>query len=136
MTAASASMFSATVRPSLSVSASSESMSVAGDAAKCATMSPARVWNCSFLATKSVSDASSIIAPSAAATRPFEAVRSPRLAALASPLTRRTSSALSKSPSASSRAFLHSIIPAPVASRSFFTSAAEKFAMLFSGSFA
>src|SRR4051794_15023375 len=37
--------------------------------------------------------------------------------------------ARSRSPSASSSAFLHSIIPAPVASRSFFTSAAEKFAI-------
>src|SRR5512140_2637973 len=93
-------------------------------------MSPASVWNCSFLATKSVSDASSIMAFSAAATRPFAAVRSaPRFAAFALPLTRSTSTALSKLPSASSRAFLLSIIPAPVASRSFFTSAAEIFAI-------
>ena len=66
------------------------------------------------------------------ATRPLEAERSaPRLAALAWPLTRRISTALSKSPSASVSAFLQSIMPAPVASRSIFTSAAEIVAMSF-----
>ncbi len=89
-------------------------------------MSPARVWKSSPLATKSVSQASSIIAPSAAAIRPLDAVRSPaRFCTFAPDLTRRTSTALSRSPSASSSAFLQSIIPAPVRSRSFFTSAAE-----------
>ena len=57
-------------------------------------MSAASCWNCSFLATKSVSQLSWIIAPSAAATRPLLAVRSaPRLAALAAPLTRSNSAA-------------------------------------------
>jgi hypothetical protein len=60
----------------------------------------------------------------AAATRPLLASRSARLATLAAPVIRRISVAASKSPSASVRAFLASIIPAPVASRSFFTSAA------------
>src|SRR4051795_10466237 len=60
---------------------------------------------------------------------PSLAARSPRLAAEAWPLTRRISIALSMSPSDSVRAFLQSIIPAPVASRSFFTSAAAMFAM-------
>ena len=64
------------------------------------------------------------------ATSPFGADRSAlRLAALAWPLTRRISTALSKSPSASVSALLQSIMPAPVASRSFFTSAAEIVAM-------
>ena len=89
-------MLSSTVLPSFRVSPLSESTSVAAEFAKCVTMSCARVWNCSFLATKSVSDASSIIAPSAAATRPLEASRSPaRFSALASPLTRRISTARS-----------------------------------------
>ena len=43
---------------------------------------------------------------------------------------RSSSTALSKSPSASSRAFLHSIIPAEVRSRSFLTSAAVMVAMV------
>ena len=66
------------------------------------------------------------------ATRPLLAVRSaPRLAApLAAPLMRRISTASSKSPSASSSAFLQSIMPAPVRSRSFLTSAAVKFAIV------
>ena len=101
------------------------STSVASDLTKWATMSLASVWNCSFLATKSVSQASSIMAFSAAAIRPLLVSRSaPRLAALPAPLMRSSSTALSKSPSAASRAFFASIIPAPVASRSFFTSAA------------
>ena len=94
-------------------------------------MSAASCWNCSFLATKSVSQLSSIIALSAAATRPLVAVRSaPRSLTLVSPLMRSSSAALSKSPSASSRAFLAAIIPAPVASRSFLTSAAVMFAIV------
>ena len=84
----------------------------------------------SFLATKSVSEFSSTRAPPEVATSPAVASRSaPRLAALAAPLVRSTSTAASKSPSASSSAFLQSIIPAPVVSRSFLTSAAVKFAM-------
>src|SRR5579864_3707159 len=55
-------MFSSTVLPSFIVSLLSESMSVADEPVKCATMSFASVWNCSFFATKSVSDASSILA--------------------------------------------------------------------------
>jgi hypothetical protein len=42
---------------------------------------------------------------------------------------RRISIALSMSPSDSTRAFFESIIPAPVRSRSFFTSVAVMFAM-------
>src|SRR4051812_32777218 len=79
-----------------------------------------------FFATKSVSLLSSTSAEPEAATSPAEAVRScPRFFILSWPLTRRTSAALSKSPSASLRAFLQSIIPAPVRSRSRLTSAAE-----------
>src|SRR5579875_374740 len=91
-------------------------------------------WNCSFFATKSVSQFSSTMTPSvvpssSAVIRPLPAVRAARLPASLTPLRRRISTACSKSPSASARAFLQSIIPAPVCSRSRFTSAAEKFAM-------
>ena len=136
MTAATESMFSCTVRPSASVSASSAWTSPVPVLAAWATMSAASCWNCSFLATKSVSQFSSIRAPSAAATRPLVALRSaPRSLTFVAPLMRRISTALSKSPSASSSAFLQSIIPAPVASRSFLTSAAVMFAMTSSVSF-
>src|SRR3954463_16815238 len=56
---------------------------------------------------------------------PSDAVRPPRFAACAWPFTRRISIAFSTSPSASTSAFLQSIIPAPVRSRSSFTSLAE-----------
>src|SRR5436305_12803809 len=56
---------------------------------------------------------------------PSDAVRAPRFAACAWPFTRRISIALSTSPLASTSAPLQSIIPAPVRSRSSFTSLAE-----------
>src|SRR4249920_962757 len=56
--------------------------------------------------------------------RPSLVVRPAFFAALASPFFRRSVVASSKLPLASSRAALQSIIPAPVWSRSFFTSAA------------
>ena len=89
-----------------------------------------RRWNLSPLATKSVSHFSSTRTPEVlssamrATTAPFSAVRPSRLATPFWPLTRRISTALSTSPSASSSAFLQSIMPAPVSSRSFLTSAA------------
>src|SRR6478672_11966633 len=130
MTAATESMFSATVRPSASVSASSAVTSPVPVFAACATMSAASCWNCSFLATKSVSQFSWIMAPSAAATSPLVALRSaPRSLTLVSPLMRSSSAALSWSPADSSSALLAAIIPAPVASRSCLTSAAVMFAM-------
>src|SRR5205814_2316177 len=63
---------------------------------------------------------------------PLAAVRPARLPTSLAPLMRRISTALSKSPPASSSAFLQSIIPEPVRSRSFLTSAAVKFDMLLS----
>ncbi|SLJ82472.1 Uncharacterised protein [Mycobacteroides abscessus subsp. abscessus] len=84
----------------------------------------ASAWNSSFLATKSVSELISIITPSLAATRPSAVVRSARLPTSLAPLMRSSSTALSKSPSVSASAFLQSIIPEPVSSRSRFTSAA------------
>src|SRR5262249_26173942 len=71
---------------------------------------------------KSVLQLTSTMAPTlpstTTSTAPSVASRSLSLPALAKPFARRMSSARSLSPSASSRAFLHSIIPAPVALRS------------------
>ena len=83
-----------------------------------------RAWNSSFLATKSVSQLTSMIAPCLpsavmlTATRPSAVIRAAALVALLPSLTRRISSALPRSPSASVRAFLHSIIGASVFARS------------------
>ncbi len=87
-------------------------------------MSSASATKSGFFATKSVSEFSSIIEPSRAATTPLAVARPARLPTSLAPLMRSASMALSKSPSFSSSAFLQSIIPEPVASRSFFTSAA------------
>src|SRR4051794_17446196 len=86
----------------------------------------------SFLATKSVSQLSSTSAEQKWAIRPLAVVRPARLPTSLAPLIRSSSTALSKSPSDSSSAFLQSIMPAPVSSRSFLTSAAVKFDMLLS----
>src|SRR5438034_10199994 len=56
--------------------------------------------------------------------RPSDASRPARLSALAQPLVRSTSTAFSRSPAVSSRAFLQSIMPAPVRARSAATSLA------------
>src|SRR6185503_2210160 len=85
-----------------------------------------------FFATKSVSEFSSISAPSLAATRPSAVARSARLPTSLAPLMRSSSTALSKSPSDSSSAFLQSIMPEPVSSRSRLTSAAVKLDMTLS----
>jgi hypothetical protein len=82
------------------------------------------------LATKSVSERSCTIDAAAPerpmATAPSEASRSARLAWLANPFSRSRVTALSRSPSVSSRAFLASSMPTPVIWRSFWTSLAEK----------
>ena len=62
---------------------------------------------------------------------PSAAVRPAFLAALAAPLLRIASIAFCISPSAATRAFLQSIIPAPVASRSSLTIAAVTLAMFY-----
>ena len=121
-----------TVAPVSRVIASKASRSATwASKAACAKV-PASAWNSSPLATKSVSHRTSTMVLSTAATTPLEAVRSaPLLAALAAPEIRRASTALSKSPSLSSSAFLHSIIPAEVISRSRLTSAALIVAIFF-----
>ena len=116
-------MASATV-PSPSGSALADSTSVALPRSTAATIASASSTNSAFLATKSVSEPNWISDEPVAATRPLLAERSLRLAALAAPETRSSSTARSKSPSASVRAYFASIMPAPVWSRSFFTSAA------------
>ncbi|MNL42383.1 hypothetical protein D3C87_1648370 [compost metagenome] len=86
--------------------------------------------NASFLATKSVSQFKEIITPKVlssftlAITAPSEESLSALLAATFCPFFLRISTAFSKSPSASTRAFLQSIIPAPVWFLNFATSAA------------
>ncbi|COW14302.1 Uncharacterised protein [Mycobacterium tuberculosis] len=81
------------------------------------------------MATKSVSQLSSISAPSLAATKPSAVARSARLPTSLAPLIRSASTALSKSPSVSASAFLQASMPAPVSSLSRLTSAAVKFAI-------
>ena len=75
----------------------------------------------SALATKSVSQFTSTRAPTPPSTKepmmPSAATRPAILEALLPDLMRRISSALAASPSASTRAFLHSIMPRPVAAR-------------------
>src|SRR5258708_21369018 len=90
-----------------------------------------RAWNSAVLATKSVSQlisTSSTILPRGwmyAPTRPSQAARPAFLAAAARPFLRRISRALWASPLASTSADLHSIMPAPVSSRSLRTISAE-----------
>src|SRR3954471_13101640 len=128
MRADSPSIRAETVWPSTSVfssaSASAGFLSSAMSSSRSASLTKS-----AFLATKSVSQSSSSSAPSLLTTTPFVVERSRRLPTSLAPLTRRNSTALSKSPSASVRAFLQSIMPAPVASRRRLTSAAVNSAM-------
>ena len=113
---------SSTRCPSISAafSASSEATPKAARA-----IAPTIAWKFSLRETKSVSELTSTTTPvppaTATATSPSAAVRPCFLAALASPLVRSQSTAASMSPLVSVSAFLASIIPAPVASRSSFT---------------
>src|SRR3954464_5737287 len=112
---------------------SSEASSSTFAGARVATSSAsdcAKRTKSSFLATKSVSELSSTSAPtlpsaaSQAPITPSAAMRLAALLALAPLLMRSSSSAFFRSPSHSAKAFLHSIIPRPVSSRSSFTSPA------------
>ena len=91
----------------------------------------------SFFVTKSVSQLSDTTTPRVlsalifAITTPSEESLSALFSATFCPFLRSTVIASSKLPSASTRAFLQSIIPAPVASLNFFTSAAVMFAMIY-----
>ena len=81
----------------------------------------AKAKKLSFLVTKSVSQLTSNKAPvlpcMAVATTPSAVTRAAALLALLPNLTRNSSSALTKSPSASVKAFLHSIMGASVLAR-------------------
>src|SRR5436190_13326304 len=116
---------SSTVGPNpswLSGSADSAATSAGFFSATSADSALAKARNESFLVTKSVSQFTSIKAPvvpsTVAATTPSAAIRDAALPALLPSLTRSSSSALSMLPSASVRAFLHSIIGASVFARS------------------
>ena len=93
-------------------------------------------WNSAFLATKSVSELTSTIAavsPSnTKAVKPSAAIRSAFLAAFAIPFSLNQSNDFSMSPSQASKAFLQSIIPAPVFSRNSFTKLAVIAILIFS----
>ena len=122
-------MVSATDLPvSGKVAAETASTEPSVDRATVATPSTSR-WKESLRATKSVSELSSTTTasvPSAAMPiRPSAAVRPDFLSALEMPLARSQSIAASMSPFVSESAFLQSIMPAPVLSRSSFTCAAE-----------
>src|SRR5690606_11761409 len=108
------------ISPSLATSPSASSASLETE--------PTIFWNCSLRATKSVSELISTAAPLVPAvttpTRPSAATRSAFLAALARPRVRSQSTAASMSPLVSARAFLQSIMPTPVSSRSCLTIAA------------
>ena len=86
--------------------------------------------NSSFFDTKSVSELTSAIAatllpsPKAILTSPSAAILPDFFCAFMIPFSRSQSTALSMSPSVSTSAFLQSIIPEPVSSRSSLTSAA------------
>ncbi len=103
----------------------STSIVVTGRSARPWSTSRTSAWKSAFLATKSVSELISTATPrpsdTATPIRPSAATRSAFLAALARPLVRSQSTAASMSPSVSVRAFLASIMPAPVDSRSSFT---------------
>src|SRR6266436_5269920 len=91
----------------------------------------ANPWNSSPRATKSVSQLTSTsraLEPErSTATVPSAPPRAAFLSALASPVLRMSSAAASKSPLVSTSAFLHSIMPAPVRSRSCLTVSAVIF---------
>ncbi len=111
----------------------SAAMSVSLVSASLATTLSANALKFASPAAKSVSELTSTITalPSPTTTRslPSAAVRSAFLAALRPEFLRRSSIALSMSPPAAVSAFLHSIMPRPVRSRSSFTWAADTVAM-------
>src|SRR4051812_462455 len=114
-----------------SVTSSSETNCVVGEAAMCIATSLAKSMKSSFLATKSVLQSTSTSTPILPLawmydwTVPSVAVRSASLPILLPILTRRSSTARSMSPPDSCRADLQSIMPAPVRWRSSLTSEAE-----------
>ena len=103
-------------------------MSAGNDAIAASAISAARALKSGVAETKSVSQPRHTITPFVpwmrTRTAPSEVSRSARLAATSLPFSRMMLTAFSKSPSASARAFLQSIIPADVILRNFITSCA------------
>ena len=134
----SAARVSSTVRPSAMGSAETAATSAGALSSTSWAIPAARARKSSFLATKSVSQFISTMAPVlpsaeiCTATTPSAVMREAALLALLPSLTRRISSARSMSPLASVSAFLHSIIGASVFSRSVLTMLAVISAMSFS----
>src|SRR5690606_35372066 len=125
---------SSTVSPEASLASFSDSMSVPSTGSAASATALVKATKLSSLATKSVSELISTrtaLPPLwAVETRPSAVTRLAFLSALASPDLRRASAAASMSPLLSVSAFLHSIIPAPVRSRSSLTIEAVIAAML------
>ena len=111
-------MFSFSVERRVSIWSESSLAASSPLAATRAASSSAKATNSADLATKSVSQRSSTTEAASplrtAVTAPSPASRSERLAAPARPFMRRMRAASSRSPPASSSAFLQSSMPAPV----------------------
>ena len=105
------------------------SMSAASEFTACVATASTNSRNVSFLATKSVSELTSTTAAvlssfTTTVQRPSAAILPAFFSAFACPFFLKYSTASSMLPSVSPNAFLQSIIPAPVNSRSSFTIAA------------
>src|SRR5882724_5769667 len=124
---------SSTVSPLSSLAASRASSRPAPTARAFAATAWAKPRKSCSRATKSVSQLISTMAAVrlsadfSIVTTPSAAMRAAFLSALASPCLRISSAAASRSPLVSTRAFLHSIMPAPVLSRSCLTVSAVIF---------
>jgi hypothetical protein len=122
-------MRSATFSPSIGVCSSASAEPACASRATARARSAASRVKSSVRATKSVSQPSSTMPPRspavAIATIPSLVARPSRLPAFARPRSRNSSTARLRSPPASARTFLQSIMPAPVCSRSAFTACAE-----------
>ena len=131
--ATSARRFSSTLSPLGSFSASRASSDAGFLASARAATACAKARKSCSRATKSVSQLISTSAAVCASgdfsttTTPSAATREAFLSAFASPCLRMRSAAASRSPFVSTSAFLHSIIPAPVRSRSCLTASAVMF---------
>ena len=122
------SMCSFSVRRRSSISLARSAVASTPLDATSAARAETRFLKCSDDATKSVSHLSWTMLPTLpstnSATAPWVLARSARSAALASPFSRSHWAAASASPSLASRARLASIMPAPLAWRSAWTSLA------------
>src|SRR5262245_52088137 len=122
-------MRSRTFSPPTSASSSASGSARRASSATAPASSRARPAKSSVRATKSVSQPSSSIPPaplrSSTTIAPSLVGRPSRLPALASPRSRSSTPARPRSPPASARARLQSIMPAPLWSRSAFTAWAE-----------